>query len=401
MLGYLLRRVLLMTVTVLAISVLAFIIIQLPPGDYLSTVIANLQARGVPVNQEMIRSLENQYGLNLPLHAQYLKWMWNMLHGDMGRSFQWNEPVSKLIGERLLLTVLISTLTLILSCLVAVPIGIYSATHQYSFFDYGFSVIGFIGLATPNFLLALVLMFLFNRLFGLSAGGLFSSAYQFAPWSIGKVLDLLAHLPIPLLVIGTAGTAEIVRVMRGSLLDELRRQYVITARAKGIGEGRLLMKYPVRMALNPIISTIGWTLPVIVSGETITAIVLSLPILRRRPVASAPVRVPARRDPRSGHPAPHLHRGPQPPAAAAPAGARRRVRAVEPDPRRPAPVRGGRGRGGVPVRHRPVGPRPVLAQPARGSYLADHRPGGGGDQLRARLCPGGHLRLLRRRAPTW
>ena len=277
MLGYLLRRVLLMTVTVLAISVLAFIIIQLPPGDYLSTVIANLQARGVPVNQEMIRSLENQYGLNLPLHAQYLKWMWNMLHGDMGRSFQWNEPVSKLIGERRLLTVLISTLTLILSYLVAVPIGIYSATHQYSFFDYGFSVIGFIGLATPNFLLALVLMFLFNRLFGLSAGGLFSSAYQFAPWSIGKVLDLLAHLPIPLLVIGTAGTAEIVRVMRGSLLDELRRQYVITARAKGIGEGRLLMKYPVRMALNPIISTIGWTLPVIVSGETITAIVLSLP----------------------------------------------------------------------------------------------------------------------------
>ena len=195
MLSYLLRRVLLMSITVLAISVMAFVIIQLPPGDYLSTVIHNLQARGVPVNQEMIRSLENQYGLDLPLHAQYLKWLWNLLHGDFGRSFQWNEPVSKLIGERLLLTVLISTLTLILSYLVAVPIGIYSATHQYSFFDYGFSALGFIGLATPNFLLALVLMYLFNRFFGLSAGGLFSTAYQFAPWSIGKVLDLLAHLP--------------------------------------------------------------------------------------------------------------------------------------------------------------------------------------------------------------
>ncbi|MBA7626918.1 Inner membrane ABC transporter permease protein YejB [subsurface metagenome] len=200
-----------------------------------------------------------------------------MLHGDFGQSFLWNKEVSELLGERLMLTVIISILTMLFAYGIAIPVGIYSATHQYSIGDYGFTVAGFAGLATPNFLLALVLMFVFYKYFGLSAGGLFSPAYQLAPWSLAKVLDMLKHLPIPIIVIGTAGTAELIRVMRGCLLDELRKQYVITARAKGVSERALLFKYPVRIAINPIISTIGWTLPYIISGETITAIVLSLP----------------------------------------------------------------------------------------------------------------------------
>ncbi len=266
-----------MIIILLAVSVVSFIIIQLPPGDYLTYYMQRLKASGVEVGEAQIRSLEKQYGLDLPVYAQYFKWMWKMLHGDFGRSFQWNRPVSELIAERLPLTVTISILTLFFIYAVAIPIGIYSATHQYSIGDYGFTVFGFAGLATPNFLLAIILMFVFYKYFGLSAGGLFSVEYQIAPWSVGKFLDMLKHLPIPIIVIGTAGTASLIRVMRGCLLDELGKQYVITARAKGVAERALLFKYPVRVAVNPIISTIGWTLPRIVSGETITAIVLSLP----------------------------------------------------------------------------------------------------------------------------
>jgi len=266
-----------MIIILLAVSVVAFIIIQLPPGDYLTTLIENIRAMGIEISEEQIRSLEKQYGLNLPVYAQYFKWMWNMLHGNFGRSFEWNEPVSMLIAERLPLTITISILTLLFVYAVSVPIGIYSATHQYSIGDYTFTVAGFAGLAIPNFLLALVLMFVFYKYFGLSPGGLFSLEYQIAPWSLGKVIDMLKHLPIPIIVIGTAGTAGLIRVMRGCLLDELQKQYVITARAKGVSERALLFKYPVRLAINPIVSTIGWTLPGIVSGETITAIVLSLP----------------------------------------------------------------------------------------------------------------------------
>jgi len=277
MLSYIIRRFLYMIIILWVVSIVTFIIIQLPPGDYLTTYIQHLRATGKQVEREEVRSLERQYGLDLPVYAQYFKWMWNMLHGDFGRSFQWNEPVSKLIGERLPLTVAISIFTLLFTYVVAIPIGIYSATHQYSIADYSFTVGGFAGLATPNFLLALILMFVFYKYFGLSAGGLFSPAYQLAPWSVAKFLDMLKHLPIPIIVIGTAGIASLIRVMRGCLLDELRRQYVITARAKGVSERRLLFKYPVRVAINPIVSTIGWVLPAIVSGETITAIVLSLP----------------------------------------------------------------------------------------------------------------------------
>ena len=277
MLSYLIRRFLYMILILLLVSVVAFIIIQLPPGDYLTSYIIQLEEMGQKVDESQVVSLKKQYGLDLPIYLQYFKWMWKMLHGDLGKSFEWNKPVSELIGERLMLTVIISLFTLIFTYAVAIPIGIYSATHQYSLGDYTFTVIGFAGLATPNFLFALVLMFMFYKYFGLSVGGLFSSQYQLAPWSVGKFIDMLKHLPIPIIVIGTAGTAGLIRVMRGCLLDELRKQYVITARAKGVAERTLLFKYPVRVAINPIISTIGWTLPGIVSGETITAIVLSLP----------------------------------------------------------------------------------------------------------------------------
>ena len=274
---YILRRFIYMGIILLVVSVVAFIIIQLPPGDYLTSYIITLRASGQTVDEAQIASLRKQYGLDLPMYGQYLFWMWKMLHGDLGRSFQWNRPVSDLIAERLPLTIIISLFTLIFTYAVAIPIGIYSATHQYSVGDYALTVIGFAGLATPNFLLALVLMFLFYKYFGLSVGGLFSVEYARAAWSMDKFLDMLKHLPIPIIVIGTAGTAGLIRVMRGCLLDELKKQYVITARAKGVAERTLLFKYPVRVAINPIVSTIGWTLPAIVSGETITAIVLGLP----------------------------------------------------------------------------------------------------------------------------
>ncbi len=266
-----------MNVVLLLVSVVGFVIIQLPPGDYLSTYIANLRISGQAVDEADILAIEKQYGLNLPIYVQYLKWMWKMFHGDFGLSFEHSRPVSALIVERLPLTIILSLSALTFAYVVAIPIGIYSATHQYSIGDYAFTVAGFTGLAIPNFLLGLILMFLFYRYFGLSVGGLFSPDYMGAAWSLPKFVDMLKHLPVPIIVIGTAGTAGLIRVMRACLLDELKKQYVITARAKGISERTLLFKYPVRVAINPIVSTIGWTLPAIVSGETITAIVLALP----------------------------------------------------------------------------------------------------------------------------
>ena len=279
MASYIARRIVYMIMLLLILSFVSFMIIQLPPGDYLSTMIQNMRNLGMTVDEDMIRSLEDRYGLDQPVLLQYLKWLGNLLQGDMGRSFQWNEEVTALIAERLALTVTISLATLIFVYVVAVPIGIYSATHQYSVGDYFFTVFGFVGFSIPNFLLALILMYLAYQHLGWSVGGLFSREYILEPWSIGKVIDLLKHLPIPLIVIGTAGTAGIIRILRGSLLDELARQYVITARAKGLREGIILFKYPVRLALNPIISSIGGLLPVIVSGATLTSIVLSLPTI--------------------------------------------------------------------------------------------------------------------------
>ncbi|MQY69741.1 MAG: ABC transporter permease subunit [Firmicutes bacterium] len=275
--SYIIRRFLYMIIILMMVSVVSFVIIQLPPGDYITTYVAQLQARGATVDEAMIASLTKQYGLDLPIYQQYFKWMWKMLHGDFGMSFTYNKPVSQLLAERLPLTLLLSLFTAIFVYMVAIPIGIYSATHQYSVGDYTLTVVGFIGLATPNFLLALILMIMFYKYFGLSIGGLFSAQYLDAPWSPAKFVDMLGHLPVPIIVIGTAGTAGLIRVMRGCLLDELQKQYVITARAKGVRESTLLFKYPVRVAVNPVISTIGWMLPSIFSGEVIVAIVLGLP----------------------------------------------------------------------------------------------------------------------------
>jgi len=272
-----LRRILWMIPTLLVISIISFSIIQLPPGDYLTSYIAALEETGETVAAEQVEALRKRYNLDEPIYIQYVKWMGGLARGDLGMSFEWNRPVKQLIGERILLTVIISIVTLLFTWSIAIPIGIYSAVKQYSPGDYIFTFLGFIGLATPNFLLALIFMYIGYSVFGASAGGLFSPVYQNAPWSLGKFMDLLGHLWIPVIVIGTSGTAGLIRVMRGNLLDELRKQYVITARAKGVHRLKLLLKYPVRVALNPLISTVGWVLPAIVSGSVITAVVLGLP----------------------------------------------------------------------------------------------------------------------------
>ena len=277
MLQYLLRRLVNMVITLLAISILTFAIIQLPPGDYVSTQIAQLRRMDVDVNQELIDSLTRQYGLDKPLFVQYFLWITKFVQGDMGRSFVWNRPVNELVWERIGLTFVISLSSLAFSWIIAIPVGIYAAVRQYSPGDYAATFASFIGLAVPNFMLALALMYVGFRHLGLDVGGLFSIEYQEAPWSPGKVVDLLKHLWIPTIVLGTSGTAALVRVMRNNLLDELRKLYVVAARSKGLSEPRLIIRYPVRIALNPLISTAGWTLPTLISGATITAVVLNLP----------------------------------------------------------------------------------------------------------------------------
>jgi len=229
------------------------------------------------VGQEQAAALREQYNLDEAIHVQYWRWLTGICRGDLGMSFEWNRPVAGLIGERILLTILVSVITLGFTWALAIPIGIYSAVRQHTWSDHALTFLGFIGLATPNFLLALIFMYVGYRVFGVSAGGLFSPAFQNAPWSMRKIMDLMAHIWIPVLVIGTSGTAGLIRIMRGNLLDELRKQYVVTAEAKGLRRIHLILKYPVRVALNPLVSTVGWVLPAIVSGSTITAVVLSLP----------------------------------------------------------------------------------------------------------------------------
>ena len=277
MIQYLVRRVGYMLVTLLGISIIAFVVIQAPPGDYLDIYIQQLRARGIETDREELAGLENRYGLNQPVLVQYFKWMGNLITLDLGQSFATRQKVTDMLAERVPLTAMITLLTTLFTFAMAIPIGIYSATHQYSLTDYSVTTIGFIGLATPNFLLALILMFLFSRWFGVSIGGLYSPEMVTAPFSLAKLWDLITHLPVPIVVVGTAGTAALVRIMRATMLDELRKQYVITARSKGVEERTLLFKYPVRIAVNPLVSTIGWLLPEIISGATVTAIVLSLP----------------------------------------------------------------------------------------------------------------------------
>jgi peptide/nickel transport system permease protein len=277
MLAYIGRRAILAVFTVWAISMLSFAIIQLPPGDYVTSYIAQMASMGSVVTDEEAQNLRIQYGLGQPIYIQYLKWMKLVVQGNFGMSMEWRRPVTEVIGDRLWLTVVVSLAALCLTWVLALPIGIYSAVRQYSVGDYVATFIGFIGLAVPNFLLALVILYFGFILFNANVGGLFTPELQDAPWSLAKVWDLLKHLPVPALILGLAGTAQQIRIMRANLLDELRKPYVVTARSKGLSEARVILKYPVRVALNPFASTIGYTLPYIVSGSIIVSIVLGLP----------------------------------------------------------------------------------------------------------------------------
>jgi peptide/nickel transport system permease protein len=261
------------------ISVAAFVIIQLPPGDYLTTYIASLQSSGEEVNLARVERLRAQYGLDRPMYVQYLKWIDGIAHGDLGRSFIYNRPVTELIWARLGWTVLIVSLSLIVSWAIAIPIGIYSAVRQYGATDYAVTFLGFFGMAAPPFLLALLVMMLASRWFGMSIGGLFSPQYQGAPFSFAKFLDLLKHLWVPVVVLSVAGIGGTIRTLRANLLDQLHMPYVEAARARGVSEWKLLVRYPVRLAMNPLISSIGSVLPALVSGSVIVAVVLNIPTI--------------------------------------------------------------------------------------------------------------------------
>ncbi len=279
MLGFILKRVLYMIPTLIGMSLVSFFIIQLPPGDFLTSLISAIADSGQSLDSATVAKLTAQYGLDQPFYVQYWKWISGILfRGDFGWSFDWGQPVSRLIWERMGITLFVSILSLILIWAVALPIGIYSAVKRYSIGDHIFTLLGFIGLAIPTFIMALVLMYVSYKFLGQNVGGLFSPEYQDAPWSWAKLWDLCLHLWIPIVVIATNSTAALIRVMRANLSDELNKPYVVTARAKGLSEFTLIMRYPVRIALNPFISTIGWVLPALISGVTITAIVLNLPM---------------------------------------------------------------------------------------------------------------------------
>jgi peptide/nickel transport system permease protein len=261
-------------------SIVAFGIILAPPGDYLTSYVAQLEASGDFLDQAEIEGLKKQFGLGRPVHEQYLKWVSRIvLHGDLGRSLEFNRPVNELIGERLAMTLMLGLFTISFTWTMAIPIAIISAVKQYSFIDHFFTFLSYMGVGTPNFLLALVIMWFVFSIFGLKITGLFSQEYQDAGWSIGKFIDMVKHIWVPMLILGTDGTARFVRIIRANLLDELSKPYVETARAKGLPEWKVVMKYPVRIALNPFISTAGWQLPQLFSGSLIVATVLSLPTI--------------------------------------------------------------------------------------------------------------------------
>jgi len=278
MLAYILKRILYMIPTLIGMSLISFMIIQLPPGDYLTSMIATMSESGQAVDPAQIARLKEIYGFDDPFCIQYLKWMWGIVsRGDFGWSFEWNQPVSGLIWARMGSTLVISLLSLVFVWIVALPIGIYSAVRRHSVGDHVFTFLGFIGLAIPNFILALALMYVAYRFLGQSVGGLNSPEFAEAPWSFAKAIDFLNHLWIPIIIIGASGTAALIRILRANLTDELHKPYVVTARAKGLPEYKVILKYPVRIALNPFVSAIGWVLPHLVSGVTIIAIVLNLP----------------------------------------------------------------------------------------------------------------------------
>lgn len=277
MIAFLIRRVLMAIVTLWAVTVLSFVIIQLPPGDYVTSYIAQMSLSGGIVTEAEVTALRLQYGLDQPIYVQYVKWMQQISHGNFGMAMEWGRPVLDVIGDRIWLTMVLSVAAIILTWGLALPIGIYSAVKQYSFGDYLFTFVGFIGIAIPSFMLALVFMYVGFKYFNANVGGLFSPEYLEAPWSVAKLWDMVKHLPLPALVLGLGGTAQMIRIMRANLLDELRKPYVVTARAKGLAEHRVIIKYPVRAALNPFASTIGYLFPYVVSGSIIVSLVLSLP----------------------------------------------------------------------------------------------------------------------------
>jgi peptide/nickel transport system permease protein len=263
--------------TIFVISVISFIVIQLPPGDFLTSYAASLRQQGEYIEQDVLDGLRERYGFGQPIYIQYGKWVWGIVsRGDWGQSMEWQMPVNDLIWERLALTIVLSLFSLFIGWFIAIPLGVYSATHQYSIVDYIVTFISFIGVGTPGFMLALVVMWVAMRQFGLNVGGLFSEQYITAPWSMDKVVDMLKHLWIPVLILALNGTAGGLRTTRANLLDELNKPYVETARSKGIKESRVIWKYPVRVAMNPFFSTVGWELAGLVSGSTLLSVVLSL-----------------------------------------------------------------------------------------------------------------------------
>ena len=274
---YVLKRLALLPVLLFLFSVTVFAIVQAPPGDFLTTYVATLASSGSSISAEQIEALRSEYGLDRPIWVQYLRWMQNLLTGNLGLSLEYQRPNAELIGERLVLTVVLALFAFAITWIVAVPAGIYSAMHPRSVVDYLLTVLNYVGVATPNFMLALVLMWGAFAYFGLSVTGLFSPDFVEAPWSRARVLDLLKHVWLPAVVLGVAGTARLTRVMRANLLDELHKPYVTTARAKGLSEWRLVLRYPARLALNPLVSTIGWYLPLLFSGSLIVATVMNLP----------------------------------------------------------------------------------------------------------------------------
>jgi peptide/nickel transport system permease protein len=271
------QRLLLLPFLLLVYSFVIIAIIHAPPGDFLTEYVAQLSATGTSITADQVAALRHEYGLDQPFIVQYLYWLDDLLHGNLGLSLEYQRPNAELIGNTLGLTIALAAIAFVLTWLIAVPAGIYSATHQRSLLDHVITVFNYIGVATPNFMLALILMWIAFAYFGISITGLFSPEYSDAPWSVGRVVDLLEHIWLPALILGIAGTARLTRIMRANLLDELNKPYVVTARAKGMREWRLVLRYPVRLALNPLISTIGWYLPQLFSGSLIVATVMNLP----------------------------------------------------------------------------------------------------------------------------
>lgn len=277
MLGFILRRILYAIPTLIMVSIVSYAIIELPPGDYLTSYVAQLEQQGSRVSQSELAALQQRYGLNQPVHIRYWKWITRFIQGDMGISFDWNRPVKDLVFERVGLTAAISLLSIVFIWAVALPIGIYSATHQYSISDYFFTFVGFLGVGIPDFLLALVILWWAWSTFGVNLGGLYGPEYIGEPWTWAKIMEVIKRIWVPMVIIGTGGTASMIRTMRANLLDELPQPYVESVRASGLSETKVVLKYPVRIAMSPFVSTIGWMLPNLISGTTIVAIVLSLP----------------------------------------------------------------------------------------------------------------------------